>query len=177
MAAGKAKGPDAAPTLGAGREVVITRVFDAPRELVWDAWTDPEQIVKWWGPYGFTLTVDEMDVRPGGVWKSTMHGPDGTEYRNDCVFTEVIKPQRIVYKLTPGRKHNRAAQEPETVEASWVFEAQGKKTKATLRMLFPTAEARDRFVREYKAVEGGNETLDRLREHLANQVRTGAGEE
>ena len=171
MAADKAKRRIADPTAVAGREVVITRVFDAPREMVWDAWTDPEQIVKWWGPRGFTLTIDEMDVRPGGVWKSTMHGPDGTEYLNDCVFTEVIKPFRIIYTLIPGRKHDRAALERARVVISWVFEAQGKKTKIILRMLFRTPEALDQFAREYKVVEGGNETLDRLGEHLVREVQ------
>jgi uncharacterized protein YndB with AHSA1/START domain len=89
-----------------GWEIVITRMFDAPRELIWDAWTDPKQIVKWWGPRGFTITIHEMDVRPGGVWKSTMHGPDGTDYRNDCEFSEVVKPERIACKLTGGRKED-----------------------------------------------------------------------
>lgn len=169
MADSKTKRPAADPKAGAGREIVITRVFDAPRELVWDAWTDPQQIVKWWGPHGFTLTVDEMDVRPGGVWKSTMYGPDDTEYLNDCVFTEVVKPRRIAYKLTGGRKHDPSAQAP--IEVSWDFVAQGETTRITLRMVFPTSAARDRFTREYKAVEGGNETLDRLRQHLTNQIR------
>lgn len=166
MAAGKTKRRAADASAVTGREVVITRVFDAPREMVWEAWTDAEQIVKWWGPHGFTLTIDAMDVRPGGVWKSTMYGPDGTEYLNDCVFTEVVRPERIAYTLIPGRKHDRVAQERDRVESSWIFEAQGKKTKVTLRMLFQTSEARDRFAREYKVVEGGNETLDRLQEHL-----------
>lgn len=171
MAGGKAKKPHADSVSRAERELVITRVFDAPRAMVWDAWTDPEQIVKWWGPRGFTLTVAEMDVRPGGVWRSTMHGSDGTDYLNDCVFTEVVKPQRIVYEVVPGRKRDHAAQEGETMQASWVFEALGKKTRVTLRMLFPTADALERFACEYHAVEGGNETLDRLREHLAGEVR------
>ena len=171
MAAGKAKSPDADSDSRAERELVITRIFDAPRAMVWDAWTDTEQIVKWWGPRGFTLTVAEMDVRPGGVWRSTMHGPDGADYLNDCVFTEVVKPQRIVYEVVPGRKHDRATREQETMRASWVFEPLGKKTRVTLRMLFPTAEALERFAREYHAVEGGNETLDRLREHLVGEAR------
>lgn len=169
MADGKTKRFNADPKTMAGRELVITRFFDAPREMVWDAWTDPEQIVKWWGPHGFTLTVDEMDVRPGGVWKSTMHGPDGTEYLNDSVFTDVVKPQRIGYRLTAGRKRDGGVQEP--MDVSWTFEARGRTTKVTLRMLFETPEALERFVREYKAVEGGNETLDRLRGHLATEGR------
>lgn len=170
MAAGKTRSRAADVPPATGREVVITRVFDAPREMVWEAWTDAEQIVKWWGPHGFTLTIDAMDVRPGGVWKSTMYGPDGTEYLNDCVFTEVVRPERIVYTLIPGRKRDRTAQEPDRVQASWLFEAQGRKTKVTLRMLFPSAEARDCFAREYKVVEGGNETLDRLQDHLTRMA-------
>ena len=149
-------------TATADREMVITRVFDAPRDMIWAAWTDPNQIVKWWGPHGFTITIDEMDVRPGGVWKSTMHGPDGTQYLNDCVFTEVTKPERIAYKLSGGRKEDHDV----NAEVSWIFEAQGAKTKLTLRMLFATAEARDRSAKTYKVVESGNEMLDRLREHL-----------
>ncbi|MGH2486702.1 MAG: SRPBCC domain-containing protein, partial [Ktedonobacterales bacterium] len=112
---------------------MITRVFDAPREMVWNAWTDAGQIVKWWGPHGFTLTIDEMDVRPGGVWKSTMRGPDGTEYLNDCVFTEVVRPRLIAYQLIAGGRRDGGMQEP--MEATWIFEAQGDKTKITLRML------------------------------------------
>jgi uncharacterized protein YndB with AHSA1/START domain len=150
----------------ADRGISITRVFDAPREMIWDAWTDPKQIVQWWGPRGFTSTIHEMDVRPGGVWKSTMHGPDGTDYVNHCVFKEVVKPELIVYKLTGGRKEDRDLQ----AEVRWIFEAQGEKTKLTLYMLFPTAEAHERSATAYKVIEGGNETLDRLREHLANGI-------
>ena len=131
--------------------------------MVWDAWTDPKQVVKWWGPRGFTTTIYEMDVRTGGIWKSTMHGPDGTDYSNDCLFIEVVRPERIVYQLKGGRKEDRDMQ----MEVTWIFEALGEKTKLTLRMLFPTAEIRDRSAATYNVVEGGNETLDRLREHLA----------
>lgn len=167
MAAGKTSKPDAGQTSPAGREIVITRVFDAPRDMVWDAWTDAGQIVKWWGPHGFTLTIDEMDVRPGGVWKSTMRGPDGAQYLNDCVFTEVARPRLIAYRLIAGGKRGGGVQEP--MDASWTFEAQGDKTKVTLRMLFRTPAALERFVLEYKAVEGGNETLERLRRYLVEE--------
>jgi uncharacterized protein YndB with AHSA1/START domain len=166
VADGKTGKPRDKVATAADREITITRVFDAPREMIWDAWTDPEQIVQWWGPRGFTSTIHEMDVRPGGVWKSTMHGPDGTDYLNHGVFKEVVKAERIVYKLTGGRKEDRDLQ----AEVSWIFEAQGKKTKLTLHMLFPTAEARERSAKAYKVIEGGNETLDRLREHLADGI-------
>lgn len=171
MTAGKARKPSADPVSEAEREVVITRVFDAPRELVWDAWTKAEQIVKWWGPRGFTLTIDEMDVRPGGVWKSTMHGPDGIEYLNDCLFTRVVKPERIDYQLTGGRKHPRAGQGPLRANVSFIFEARGEKTKLTLRMQFATSEALERSAREYRVLEGGSEMLDRLTDYLGVRDR------
>ena len=145
------------------REIVITRVYDAPREVVWDAWTDPQQVVHWWGPKGFTTTIHEMDVRPGGVWRLTMHGPDGTDYPNHSAFVEVVKPERIVYSHGGGRKGGPGAQ----FEATWTFEAQEAKTKLTLRMVFPSAAARDLVVKTYNAIEGGNQTLGRLAEQLA----------
>src|SRR5271155_740770 len=74
------------------REIVLTRTFDAPRELVWKAWTEPQHIVHWWGANGFTDTMEAMDVRPGGAWKHMMHGPDGADYPNHCVYLEVVKP-------------------------------------------------------------------------------------
>lgn len=145
------------------REIVITRVFDAPRELVWDAWTDPKQIVQWWGPRGFTTTIDEMDVRAGGNWKQTMHGPDGTDYPNQSTFIEVAKPEKIVYSLQGGEKGGRSIQ----FEATWTFEALGDQTRLTMRMVFPSAEVREFTVKVHGAIEGGNQTLDRLQEHLA----------
>jgi uncharacterized protein YndB with AHSA1/START domain len=80
------------------REIVFTRVFDAPRRMVWEAWTDPKQLVLWWGPRGFTTTIDEMDVRVGGVWKLVMHGPDGTDYPNKSIFTEVVPNERLRFQ-------------------------------------------------------------------------------
>src|SRR5713101_3055168 len=114
----------------ADREIVITRVFDAPRERVFEAMTDPKQVVQWWGPKGFTTTIEKMDVRPGGVWKHVMHGPDSTDYPNKSVFTEVVKPGRIVYSHGGGKKGGPAAQ----FQATWTFEAQGAKNRLTLRM-------------------------------------------
>ena len=144
-------------------EIVISRVFDAPRELVWEAWTDPNHVVQWWGPNGFTTTIHEMDVRPGGVWRHTMHGPDGTDYPNKSVFVEVVKPERIVYTHGGGRKGSEGV----SFKSTWTFEEQGGQTKLTIRMVFPTAEDRDRIVREYGAIEGGKQTLARLGEYLA----------
>lgn len=148
----------------ADREIIITRVFDAPRELVWEAWTDPRQVVQWWGPKGFTTTIEQMEVKPGGTWKHIMHGPDGTDYPNKSVFKEVVKPERITYSHGGGRKGAPGA----TFEATWTFEVvEENKTRLTIHMIFPTAEGRDTVVREYGAIEGGKQTLGRLAEKLA----------
>jgi uncharacterized protein YndB with AHSA1/START domain len=146
----------------AARELVITRVFDAPRELVFEAWTDPKHIASWWGPRGFTTTVHSMDVAPGGVWRLTMHGPDGRDYKNKIVYLEVAKPERLVYKNTPEH-----GSEPADHETTVTFEEQDAKTTVTLRMLFASAETRNHVVTTYKAVEGGSQTLSRLAEYLA----------
>jgi uncharacterized protein YndB with AHSA1/START domain len=146
------------------REIVISRVFDAPRELVWEVWTDPKHVVHWWGPNGFTTTIETMDVRPGGVWKHVMHGPDGTDYPNKSVFREVVKPERIVYSHGGGREDGPGAH----FEATWTFEALGgNKTRATGRMVFASAADREHVVREFNAIEGGHQHLGRLAGYLA----------
>ena len=145
------------------REIVISRVFDAPRELVWQAMTDPKHVVHWWGPRGFTTTTEEMDVRPGGAWKHVMIGPDGARYPNQSIFREVVKPERIVYTHGGGREGGRGA----TFVATWTFEAlAAAKTRLTMRMVFPSPDDRDHVVKEYGAIEGGKQTLARLAEHL-----------
>jgi len=146
----------------ADREIVITRILDAPRELVWQAITNPKHVVNWWGPIGFSITIEEMDVRPNGVWKHTMHGPDGTDYPGKSVFKEVVKPERLVFTHAGGKKGEPGAH----FESTWTFKAQGEKTKLTLRMVFDSAAERDLNVKTYKSIEGGNQTLDRLAEYL-----------
>jgi len=144
------------------REIVISRVFDAPRELGWEVWTDPNHVAKWWGPNGFTTTIHEMDVRPGGKWHHTMHGPDGTDYPNKSIFKEVVKPERIVFSHGGGEKGGPGA----NFVATWTFEEQDGKTTVTMRALFRTAEARDQVVKHYNAIEGGKQTLGRLAVYL-----------
>src|SRR5262245_59007884 len=80
------------------REVIFTRVLDAPREVVWRAWTDLRHIHKWWGPAGFTTTTHEFSFAPGGEWRFIMHGPDGTDYPNRILFREIEAPSRLVYE-------------------------------------------------------------------------------
>lgn len=142
-------------------ELVFTRLFDAPRELVFEAWTNPKHLAQWFGPRGFTSTIQEMDVRPGGIWRLVMHGPDGTDYHNKMVFLEVIKPERLVYKHQPEPGY-----EPVDFETTVTFVEQRGKTELTLRMVFSSAAARDYVVKKHGAVEGAKQTLERLAEHL-----------
>ena len=148
------------------REIIISRTFDAPRELVWEAWTNPLHVARWWGPDGFTTTITKMDFRVGGVWKLVMHGPDGRDYPNSSVFREIVKPERIVFTHGGASKDGPAA----SFLATWTFEETGKQTRVTLRLLFDTAEGRDLVIREYGALEGGKQTLARLGEYLQNMA-------
>lgn len=149
------------------REIVITRVLHAPRELVWKAWTTPAHIAQWWGPRGFTTTIKRMDFRVGGVWEHVMHGPDGANYPNKCNFKEIVPLERIVFLHGGGRVTGPGA----TFTATWTFETvEGNKTRLTGRMIFPSAEARDFVVKEFGAVEGGEETLERASEYVASML-------
>lgn len=160
---------NAAPELPSDREIVISRIFDAPRELVWSAMTDPRHVVHWWGPNGFTTTIEEMDFRPGGVWKHVMRGPDGTNYPNRSVFKEIVKPERIVYTHGGAREGGPGVR----FTATWTFEALAPdRTRLTIHQVFPTGEMRDFVVKEFGAVEGGRQTLGRLADFLA--ARAGA---
>ena len=148
----------------ADREIFITREFNAPRELVWEAMTNPKHVVNWWGPRGFSTTIEEMDFRIGGVWKHVMRGPDGVKYPNQSVFKEIVKPERIVYSHGGKRENGPGI----SFESTWSFEAlAADKTRVTIRMVFPSAEKRNFVVKEFGAIEGGKQTLERLGEHLA----------
>ena len=145
----------------ADRELRLTRDYDAPRELVFKVWTDPKHTVQWWGPNGFTTTSHSMDFRVGGGWRYTMHGPDGVDYPNVTTFLEVIPPERLVYDH--GDDEN-----PRMFRATVTFEElDGGRTRLTLRLAFPTAEARDLIVEKHGAVEGGKQTLARLAQYLS----------
>ena len=147
------------------REIVITRIINTPRERAFEAMTDPKQVVNWWGPNGFTTTIHEMDVKPGGVWRHTMHGPDGTDYPNKSIFIEIAKPERVVYTNAGGKKDGPGV----TFTATWTFEAVGDRTKLTMQLVFPSTEMCENTAKKYGAVEGGQQTLQRLAEHLAKK--------
>ena len=145
------------------RDIVVWRVLDAPRELVWEAMTNPKHVVNWWGPRGFTTNIEKMDFRVGGEWKHVMHGPDGREYPNLSVFTEIVRPERIVMEHGGGEKGKRQVNFVQTM----MFEEVAKdKTRVIIRLVFPTKDARDFVVREHKAIEGGKQTLERFAEYV-----------
>ena len=147
----------------ADREIVISHVFDAPHELVWQAMTDPQHVVHWWGPHGFSTTIEKMDFRVGGVWKHVMRGPDGKNNPNKSIFKEIVKPDRIAYSHGGGREGGLGA----SFMATWTFAAvEAGKTKLTLHMDFASAADRDFVVKEFGAIEGGKQTLERLAEYL-----------
>ncbi len=144
----------------ADREIIIKRIIDAPRERVWEAWTTAEHLAQWWGPDGFTITTTEFDFRVGGIWRFMLHGPDGRDYPNHIVFTELHKPDLMA--------HDHGGDDGEVhFQATITLEDLGGKTKITMRSVFPTREAKDHVVREYGAIEGGNQTISRLAEHVA----------
>jgi len=147
------------------RAIIGTRVFDAPRELVFAAFTDPKHLAQWWGPNGFTTTTSAFDFRPGGVWRFVMHGPDGRDYQNRVTFDEIVAPQRLVYHHGGGDDV-----EPVQFRTTITFDDLGKgKTRLTWHGTFPTAEERARVVRDYGADKGLVQTLARLAEYVAAQ--------
>jgi uncharacterized protein YndB with AHSA1/START domain len=145
---------------GTDREIVITRVLDAPRELVFGAFTEPKHVAEWWGPNGFTNTIHEMDVRAGGVWRFIMHGLDGIDYPNKIVYSEVVRPEHLVYTHGGDGEDDSAP-----FHVTVTFDEVGDKTKLTMRSLFASA-AECAKVKKLGAVEGGKQMLDRLAEHL-----------
>jgi len=141
------------------RKLVITRVFDAPRETVFRAWTEPARLVRWWGPKDFTIPEYKMDVRPGGAWRTVMRSPRGERHSVQGVFREIVAPERLVFTWAWEDEHGKPGHE--TVVAV-EFRARGDKTELTLtHSVFENAKSRD----AHKS--GWSSSLDCLAEHLA----------
>jgi uncharacterized protein YndB with AHSA1/START domain len=144
--------------------IIGTRVFDAPRDLVFSAWTDPRHLAQWWGPNGFTTTTHLFEFRAGGVWRFVMHGPDGRDYQNRITFDEIIPPERIVYRHSGGDDV-----EPVQFTQTVTFEDLGNnQTRMTWHGKFPSAEERARVIREYGADKGLVQTMARLADYAAS---------
>jgi len=151
------------------RSIIGTRVFDAPRELVFSAFTDPKHLAQWWGPNGFSITTHAFEFRPGGRWRFIMHGPDGRDYENLVTFEEIVPPQRIVHRHG-GSEIGDDGMKPVQFRTTILFEDLGGKTRLTWRGDFPSAAERDRVVKEHGAAKGLLENLERLAAFVAAQA-------
>ena len=152
----------------AEREIVIHRVITAPRELVFEAFTEVRHLSQWWGPDGFTTTTRTLAFRVGGEWDFVMHGPDGTDYQEWISFTEIAPPERIAVL------HGESRGDPNAFESVFTFVPEGAATRIELRTVFPTTELRDEAIEKYHAIEGGQQTLNNLATYLTEIVRKGA---
>ena len=151
----------------ADREIVISRVIDAPRELVFEAFTEVRHLSRWWGPEGFTTTTRAFEFRVGGVWDFVMHGPDGTDYQEWIAWTEIAPPERIALL------HGESRDDPNAFESTLAFEPHGNATRIVMRAVFPTKQLRDEAVEKYHAIEGGEQTLSKLAAYVTGIVQHG----
>ena len=173
-----ATGRDAAArSASADREIVISRVISAPRELVFEAFTEVRHLSRWWGPEGFTTTTRAFEFRVGGSWDFVMHGPDGTDYQEWISWTEIVPPERIALL------HGESRGDPNAFESILTFapaglvggptsRAEGAATRIEMRTVFPTKELRDEVVEKYHAIEGGQQTLASLAAYVAELARS-----
>jgi uncharacterized protein YndB with AHSA1/START domain len=150
------------------REIVISRVISAPRELVFEAFTEVRHLSRWWGPEAFTTTTRAFEFRVGGVWDFVMHGPDGTDYQEWISWTELTAPDRIALL------HGEFLGDPNAFESVLTFAPDGAGTRIEMRTVFPTKELRDEAVEKYHAIEGGRQTLSNLAAYVTEMVRKGS---
>jgi uncharacterized protein YndB with AHSA1/START domain len=145
------------------RAIIGSRVFDAPRKLVFEAFTDPRHLAQWWGPDGFTTTTSSFDFRPGGGWRFVMHGPDGRDYQNRITFDEIAPPERLVYRHSGGDDV-----EPVQFSQTLTFADLGNgQTRLTWHGVFPSAQERARVIKDYGADKGLAQTMARLADYVA----------
>lgn len=150
-------------------EIVITRTFNAPRRLVWKAWTESEHLEKWWGPRGFSTRVEKNELRIGGRSRYVMIGPDGTEYPAEGMIKELVPFEKIVSTDEFGEDYieQSTTDLPQGMIITILFEDAGAKTKVTLNIAHPDAETKRKH-EEMGVVGGWNSSLDCLEEHLAS---------
>lgn len=143
-------------------DIRITRVYDAPVQVVWDAWTVPEQVEKWWGPRGFTLTTHSKDLRAGGTWRYTMHGPDGVDYPNITRYFEVEPYRKLVYD------HGATDDRPPLFRVTVTFAEENGRTRMEMISTLPSPEEAAQMMKFIRQA-GGTATWDRLAEYLEEQ--------
>ena len=153
----------------ADREVVISRSIGAPREVVFEAFTQVRHLSRWWGPDGFTTTTRSFEFRAGGAWDFVMHGPDGTDYQEWITWTEIVPPERIALV------HGESRDDPNAFEPTLAFAPHGTATRIVMRTVFPTKQLRDQAVEQYHAIEGGEQTLGNLAAYVADLAQKKEG--
>lgn len=146
------------------RQLMVSRLIEGPRDVVFEAFTEVRHLSRWWGPNGFTNTTRTFEFSEGGVWEFTMHGPDGTDYPNWIQWTEIRRPELIVLR------HGEGPEDPEEFSSTFFFEERTDETRVTLRSEFKTKALRDRAAEEYGAIEGANQTLDSLATYVAGRL-------
>ena len=156
-----------APSATADREIVISRFIDAPRELVFEVFTEVRHLSQWWGPQGFTTTTRAFEFRVGGEWVFVLHGPDGTDYQEWISWTEIAPPERIALL------HGEFRGDPNAFESVLTFAPDGAATRIEMRTVFRTKELRDEAVEKYHAIEGGQQTLSKLAAYVTEMVGKG----
>lgn len=147
------------------REIVVSRRFDAPRELVWQAWTDPQAIAEWWGPRGFDAPPCEIDLRPGGKFQIDLNGPDGKIYPCKGTFREIVEPERIVYDGPANEPAGCGAGIPPNAKVTVTFAEMGEQTELTIHTLL-ASEADRAAARNEGFIPGWHDSLERLAEKL-----------
>lgn len=147
------------------REVGISRVIDAPPELVFEAFTEVRHLSQWWGPTGFTTTTRSFEFRVGGEWDFVMHGPDGTDYPEWITWTDIVAAERIVLL------HGEYRGDPSAFESVLTFTPDGIATRIEMSTVFPTKEQRDEAVETFHAIEGGRQTLGNLADYVTESAQ------
>jgi uncharacterized protein YndB with AHSA1/START domain len=155
----------------ADREIVISRVIGAPRELVFEAFMQVRHLSRWWGPAGFSTTTRSFEFRVGGEWDFVMHGPDGTDYQEWITWREIVPPERIALRHGESRDDPDAFESVLTFEPVLTSEPASEQTRILMRTVFPTKELRDEAVEKYHAIEGGEQTLGNLAAYVAGLTR------
>ena len=147
----------------ADREIVVSRIIEGPRRLVFDAFTSATHLEEWCAPWaGSKITTHAFDFKPGGVWDATIQGPDGRAYPNHWVWTEIVPPERIVWMYSLKKD------DPNAVKTTLTLAERGNTTEATLQLLFGSKEERDEKVAKFYAAQGARQTLDSLAAYVAN---------
>lgn len=166
-----AMGPGApAQSATADREIVISRVINAPPKMVFAAFTHVRHLSRWWGPEGFSTTTRSFEFRVGGVWDFVMHGPDGTDYQEWITWTEIVPAERIALL------HGEFRGDPNAFESVLTFTPDGAASRIEMHTVFGTKELRDEAVEKYHAIEGGQQTLGNLAAYVTEIARNLVGD-